>query len=399
MTATTTSVEKRAAFLPFSRPTIEEDEIAEVVESLRSGWITSGPKVMKFEEMFRERLGVAHAVAVNSATAGLHLAVAALNLKFGDEVIVPSLTWAATANVVELCGGRTVFGDVDPETLCLDTEDAARRITERTRAIMPVHFAGQPADLDAFHDLCDEHGLSLIEDAAHALGTEYRGVEIGATGGVAVFSFHPIKNITTGEGGMMVCNDGELADHYRLLRFHGVSRDAWKRYHRGGAPRYDVVEPGWKYNMLDLQAALGIHQFRKLDRFNRRREELAERYARLLADVPEICPLGRVAYPAKHAWHLYVVRLNLEAVDLPRDEFMQALGEENIGTGLHFPALHSSAYYRKKYGYQPGDLPVAEDAGERILSLPLYPLLTEQDQDDVMAAIKRVVVAHRRRQK
>ena len=387
---------KRSDFLPFSKPTIEEDEIAEVVESLRSGWVTSGPKVVQFEKMFRERLGVEHAVAVNSATAGLHLAVAALGLKPGDEVIVPSLTWAATANVVELCGGRTVFGDVEPETLCLDPDDVARRITERTRAIIPVHFAGQPVDMDAFRALCATHHLALIEDAAHALGTEYRGVEIGASESVAVFSFHPIKNITTGEGGMIVCRDDELADRYRLLRFHGVSKDAWKRYHRGGTPRYDIVEPGWKYNMLDIQAALGIHQFQKLDRFNRRREELAERYTRLLEGVPEIRPLGRTPYPAKHAWHLYIVRLDLEAVALSRDEFMQTLGEENIGVGLHFPALHNSTYYREKYGYTPGQLPVADEAGESLFSLPLYPLLTEQDQDDVVAALQRVIAERRR---
>jgi len=387
---------RRASFLPFSRPTIEDDEIAEVVESLRSGWITSGPKVVKFEEIFRERLVVEHAVAVNSATAGLHLAVAALDLKPGDEVIVPSLTWASTANVVEFSRGRTVFGDVNPETLCLDPEDTARRITACTRAIIPVHFAGQPADLDAFRGLCDKHGLALIEDAAHALGTEYRGVEIGASGNAAVFSFHPIKNITTGEGGMIVCNDGDLADRCRLLRFHGVSKDAWKRYRRGGRARYDIVEPGWKYNMMDIQAALGIHQFGKLDRFNRRREQLAERYARLLSDIPEVRPLGRVAYPAKHSWHLYIIRLDPRVSGLSRDEFIQALGEENIGTGLHFPPLHCSSYYREKYGYRPEDLPVAAEAGERILSLPLYPLLTEQDQDDVVAAIRRLIVTRRK---
>jgi len=285
---------------------------------------------------------------------------------------------------------------VNPDTLCLDPEDTARCITDRTRAIIPVHYAGQPADLEPLRRLAEAHGLMLIEDAAHALGTAYRGVEIGASGDLVVFSFHPIKNITTGEGGMILCHDDALADRLRLLRFHGVSKDAWKRYHRGGVPQYDVIEPGYKYNMLDLQAAIGIRQMAKLERFNARRRQLAERYSQLLASVPEIAPLGIVQYPAVHAWHLYVVRLDLEAVDIGRSEFMLALQEENIGTGLHFPALHLSRYYRERYGYQPGQLPHAEAAGESILSLPLYPLLTEDDQDDVVGAIKRVIAAHRR---
>jgi len=386
----------RNTFLKFSHPTLGDDEINEVVDSLRSGWITTGPKVARFEAMFRERLAVKHAIAVNSATAGLHLAVAALDLQPGDEVIIPSLTWAATANVVELCGGRVVFGDVDPETLCLDPEDTARRITDRTRAILPVHYAGQPADLDAFRALAAGRDIAVIEDAAHAVGAVYKDVEIGASGNTVVFSFHPIKNITTGEGGMILCRDDALAERMRLLRFHGVSREARNRYQRGGVPEYDVVEPGFKYNMMDIQAAIGIHQLAKLDAFNARRRELAERYAELLAPVPAIAPLGFAPYNAVHAWHLYIVRLDLDAISLSRGEFMQALQEENIGTGLHFPALHLSSYYREKYGHKPGDLPHAEKAGESIFSLPLYPLLTEDDQDDVVAALERVVAQHKR---
>ncbi len=383
--------------MPFSRPTVEEDEIAEVVDSLRSGWLTTGPKVGRFEAIFRERLGVTQAISVGSATAGLHLAVAALDLGPEDEVIVPALTWASTANVVELCGARVVFADVDADTLCLDPEDTARRITDRTRAVIPVHFAGQPVDLDAFQRLADEHDLAVIEDAAHALGAAYRGTEIGASGNVTVFSFHPIKNITTGEGGMVVCNDDALAERLRLLRFHGVSKDAWKRYRRGGGPSYDIVEPGWKYNMMDIQAAIGIHQMAKLDRFNSRRRELAERYDRLLGGVGELQRLARVPYPSTHAWHLYIVRLDTEAVALDRDDFMLALQEENIGTGLHFPALHTSSYYSAKYGHKAGDLPNAARAGASVISLPLYPLLDEADQDDVVRALLRVIARHRRR--
>jgi len=387
---------RRANPLPFSRPTIEADEIEEVVDSLRSGWITTGPKVARFEELFVARLGVTQAVAVNSATAGLHLAVAALDLRPEDEVIVPAITWAATANVVELCGARTVFADVDPDTLCIDPGDVARRVTPRTRAIIPVHFAGQPVDLDALQSLAREHGLVLIEDAAHALGARHCGREIGTTGDLAVFSFHPIKNITTGEGGMITCNDAALADRLRTLRFHGVSKNAWNRFRGGGVPQYDVLEPGWKYNMLDLQAALGLHQLGKLDRFNERRVRLAARYDVRLREVPELRPLAPTHYASASAWQLYVVRLDLQAVDLDRDDFMQALGAEGIGTGLHFPALHLSSYYARKYGYGPGSLPLAEAAGASILSLPLYPLLSESDQDDVLAAIGRVLRAHRR---
>ena len=387
---------RRELPLAFSRPTIEDDEIAEVVDSLRSGWITSGPKVERFEAAFRERLGVSQAVAVNSATAGLHLAVAALGLRPGDEVIVPALTWAATANVVELCGARTVFADVDPETLCIDPADVARRITPATRALIPVHFAGQPADMTALRALAVRHGLTIIEDAAHALGTVHRGVEVGASGDPTVFSFHPIKNITTGEGGMVVCNDAALADRLRILRFHGVSKNAWNRFRGGGVPHYDVLEPGWKYNMLDLQAALGLRQLAKLERFNAARRELAAAYASELRSVPELRPLGTVSYPAQHAWHLYIVRLELEAVTLDRNDFMQALHAENIGTGLHFPPLHLSSYYAGRYGHRPGSLPAAERAGERILSLPLYPLMTRADVADVVAAARRVIDAHRR---
>ena len=390
---------RRATFLPFSRPTLGAEEEAEVLDSLRSGWITSGPKVVRFEDAFRERLDAPHAVAVNSATAGLHVAVASLDLAPEDEVIVPTITWPSTANVVELCGARTVFADVDPATLCMDLEDARRRVTPRTRAIIPVHYAGQPCDLDGFRALARDAGAVLIQDAAHALGTAYRGVEIGAGLGpdeLVVFSFHPIKNITTGEGGMVILRDEARADRLRLLRFHGVSKDAWRRYQRGGAPRYEVLEPGWKYNMLDLQAALGLQQLKKLADFNARRAELAARYDRLLADLPQVRPLARVPWPHAHAWHLYVVRLELEALRIDRDALLGALGEESIGAGLHFPAVHLSPHYRDKYGYAPGALPRAEAAAERILSLPLYPLLSERDQEDVVAALGRLLARYGR---
>lgn len=382
-------------FLPFCRPTLESEEIASVVESLESGWITTGPKVLAFEGQFRERLGVPHAVSVNSATGGLHIALAALDIGPGDEVITTALTWPSTVNVIELLGARPVFADVVPGTLLIDPADVERKITERTRAIIPVHYAGAPADIDALETAIDARPIVLLEDAAHALGTQYKGVEIGAGRHTAVFSFHPIKNITTGEGGMVTTRDDELAERMRRLRFHGVSKDAWSRYGKSASPRYEVVEPGWKYNMLDLQAALGIEQMKKLERFNRVRGELAARYADRLADIRELRPLTRPPYPHVHAWHLYIVELDLDLLSIGRDQFMGALGEAGIGVGLHFTPVHLHRYYAQKYGFKLGDLPVSEAAGETILSLPLYPRLTTADQDRVVLAIRRVVESQR----
>ena len=383
---------RRADFLPFSRPVIEEDEIAEVVACLRSGWITSGPRVARFEEMVRARVGAAHAVALNSATAGLHVVLHALGVGPGSEVIVPSITWASTANVVELLGARTVLADVDASTLQLDPAEVARRLTPRTRAVIPVHYAGAPADLDAIRAVvAGRDDVTVVEDAAHAIGTSYRGRATGSGVTIAVFSFHPIKNITTGEGGMVVCDDAAFAERLRLLRFHGVSKDAWKRYARGGAPQYEVVEPGYKYNMLDIQAALGVVQLPKLDRFIAERRRLAERYDRLLADVAGIRPIGRVAYEAEHAWHLYVVRVDLARLSTGRDTIVADLAEENVGVGLHFTALHGHVYYRERYGLRADDLPHAAAASDEIMSLPLYPGLRDEDQDDVVAALQRVL--------
>ncbi len=386
----------RKEFLPFSRPTIGQAEIDEVVDSLRSGWLTTGPKVAKLEEEFSRWSGGQAAIAVNSATSGLHLALKTLDLEPDDEVITTPITWPSTVNNIEICGARPVFADVDRHTLQIDPYEIEKRISPRTRAIIPVHFAGAPCDLDPIRELCKEHDLALIEDAAHALGTWYKGRLIGADSQMAVFSFHPIKNITTGEGGMILCNDERRAARIRRLRFHGISRDAWKRYAKGGSPQYEVIEPGFKYNMLDLQAAIGLHQFSKLDEFNKRRQELAQNYDRLIKDIQEIVPLGVVSWPHQHAWHLYVVRLKIEAIKISRDQFLSELQEQNIGTGLHFPAMHLQRYYREKYGYGPGLLPHAEWNSIRLFSLPLYPLLKEDDQEDVIQALKVIIARYKR---
>ena len=393
----------RTEFLPFSRPTIEEDEIAEVVDSMRSGWITTGPKVARFEAMFREHLGVTDAIAVSSATAAWHLVVSALGFGPGDEVILPAITWPSMSNIVELAGARAVFADVHPDTLQIDADDVARCITERTRAVVPVHFAGAPCDIDALLRVIGERTIHLIEDAAHALGAGYAGREaalragsavgnqVGSAGRITLFSFHAIKNVTTGEGGLIACNDAALAKRLRLLRFHGITRDTWARVHGGGTADFEILVPGYKYNMLDIQAAMGLHQLPKLERFNARRAALAERYDALLASNPWVRPLPPVATPARHAHHLYVVQLDLAMLGLRaeggRDQFAQALAARNIGTGLHFPAVHLKKYYRERYGYNRADCPHAVALGESILSLPLYPAMTEHDVDEVVNAL------------
>lgn len=387
----------RPSFLPFSQPTIERDEIDEVVDSLTSGWITTGPKVKRFEAMFRELVGAPEAIAVGSATAGWQLVVAALGIGPGDEVIVPALSWPSVANIVELAGARTVFADVRSDTLQVDPADVARRITPRTRAIVPVHFAGAACDLDALRAVIGDRSIALVEDAAHALGTEYRGRLVGSDSAIALYSFHAIKNVTTGEGGMIACRDPALARRLRLLRFHGITRDTWERYAAGGTPDFEIEAPGYKCNMLDLQAALGLHQLRKLGRFNGRRAELAAQYDALLAAIPEVRPLAPVDYPARHAHHLYVVRLDTAQLGISRDEFLAALTRENIGTGLHFPAIHLKRYYRERYGYTEADLPNAAALGASIASLPLYPRLSNQDVADVVRAIERVVAHCRAR--
>jgi len=382
--------------VPFSRPSIGDEEIAEVVECLRSGWITTGARTSRFEAAFAAAVHAPHALAVTSATAGLHLAMQVLDLQPGDEVITTPLTWPATVNTIVLCGGTPVLVDIEPDTLNLDARLVADRLSPRTRAIVPVHFAGQPCDLDALLSLTRANDLRLIEDAAHALGAEYRGRPIGAIGDIAVFSFHPIKNITTGEGGMLTTADEGLARRLRLLRFHGVERDAWKAYGQTQLPLYDVVEPGLKYNLTDIQSAIGIHQLAKLDAFNAARERLARRYDAALADIPELLPLGRAAYPQRHVHHLYVVRVQLERLRIDRNGFMAAVLEAGVGVGLHFTAVHELTYYRQRLGDLRSALPNATDASRRIFSLPLYPGLSDEEQDHVIDVLRQVARAHRR---
>lgn len=384
----------RNPMLPFSKPDIGEEEIDEVVRCLRSGWITTGPLCARLEKDFQAATGARHAIAVSSATAGLHVTLLALGVGPGDEVIVPALTWPSTANMVVACGARPVFADIDRSTWNIDPASIARLLTPRTKVVIPVHFAGQPCDLDEIRRVLGAAGrddVQIFEDAAHAAGASYKGRPIGApaaNGSVAVcFSFHPIKNMTTGEGGLVTTDDDDLAARVKLWKFHGVQRDAWKAYSgKGPAPTtYDVVLPGFKYNLTDMQAALGVHQLKKLARFNARRAEIAAAYAEGLARAPGLTLPGRARYEHAHPWHLFTV--------LPprRAPFMERLRELGIGTGLHFEAVHLHAYYREKLGYAEGRCPVAEDVCARIVSLPLFPTMTDEDTGDVIAAVKEAL--------
>jgi len=376
--------------LPLSRPTLGEEEIREIIDVIQSGWITSGPRAKRFEEEFSRYVGARHAVAVNSCTAALHLALLAHGIGPGDEVVTSSMTWSATANMIEVTGAKPVFADVDRDTLQVTPETVAAAVTERTRAILPVHFAGQACDLDGLAANATPRGLTIIQDAAHAVGTEFCGRRIGSDGISACFSFHPIKNITTGEGGMITTDSDELAEKLRLLRFHGVNRDAWSRYGKVDSPRYETVTPGWKYNLSDLQAALGIHQLAKLDGFIQRRTHLAELYHAQIAGIDGVKPLGRAVGTSRHAWHLFVVTIEPDRFGCDRDRFMQSMAQHGVGTGLHFTAVHLHDYYRSRYGYASGALPNTEWASDRVVSLPLFPGMSDSDVSRVCEAIRAV---------
>ncbi|MBU1735834.1 MAG: UDP-4-amino-4-deoxy-L-arabinose aminotransferase [Verrucomicrobia bacterium] len=384
----------RKEFLPFSRPSITEADIQAVGEVLRSGWITTGVQAAKFEEEFAAYVGTRSAVALASATGGMHVTLRALDIGPGDDVVTPSMTWASTVNLIVLAGARPVFADVDRDTLMAGPDQIAAVLTARSKLIIPVHFAGAPADMDPIRQMAAKRGIPIVEDAAHAAGTEYRGHRIGASG-TAIFSFHPIKNMTSGEGGMVCAADTALLDVVRRLKFHGLGVDAFDRTMQGRSPQAEVVEPGFKYNLTDIAAVLGRRQLARLDEFNRRRTELALYYRRRLAEVDEILPLKDPPYPMRHAWHLFIVRLDSDRAGLGRDAFMEGLKQKNIGTGLHFRAVHLQKYYREKMGCARGMLPATEWNSDRICSLPLFPDMHPEDVDDVVVAIKDVLNEHR----
>jgi dTDP-4-amino-4,6-dideoxygalactose transaminase len=376
--------------IPYARPSIGEEEIAEVEACLRSGWLSTGPRAMRFEQALAAHLGVKHALGASSGTAALHLAVLAAGIGPGDEVVTTPMTWVSTANVLLHSGARPIFADVEPGTLNLDPARVAEAITPRTRALLPVHFAGLPCDQDALRSIADAHDLAIVEDAAHALGAAYRGRPIGTFGDATMFSFHPAKNLTTGEGGALVTDCDAIAARAQRLRFHGIEQNAESRFGGRGAGSYDVIEAGFKYNFTDLQAAIGLRQLDRLEDMNARRRVLAAAYVERLAAVPFVTPLDPAPYPHVHAWHLMVVRLEIEALDVTRDQVIAELREKGVAPGLHFVPLHLQTLYRPMVD-DPSRLAVATDAFQRILSLPLYPDMTDDDVTTVVDALADVV--------
>lgn len=376
----------RKEFLPFTRPAINEDDIAAVNNVLRSGWITNGPENAAFEAAMAEYTGAKHAVALSSATAAMHLLLLALGIGPGDEVITPSMTWVSIANMIELTGAKPVFVDINRETMLVEAEAVKAAITPRTKLIVPVHYTGAALDLDAIYAVAGD--IPVVEDAAHALGTFYKGRHIGGKHH-AIYSFHAIKNITCAEGGMFVTDDEELAASIRRWKFHGIGVDAFDRQNRGRSPQAEVIAPGFKYNLTDISAALGLSQLKRVDEINSMRRELAMLYREKLSGVDELRPLADPDYDFVHAWHLFVARVDSPAID--RNTFMAKLKELNIGSGLHFRSVHSQKYYREKYHIAPGTLlPNTDYNSDRILSLPLFPGMTEEDVNDVVEAAKTV---------
>lgn len=380
----------RATFLPFSKPGIDDSDINAATAVLRSGWITTGQNAAKFEEEFSNYTGAPASVALASATGGMHLALKALNIGHDDEVITPSMTWVSTANLIVLSGAKPVFVDVDRDTLLAAPELVEEAVTERTKLIVPVHFAGAPVDLDSFRQIAQKYKIPLIEDAAHAVGTEYKGKKIGSSG-TAIFSFHPIKNITTGEGGMFCADDTALVDRIKRLKFHGLGVDAFDRKMQGRSPQAETVEPGYKYNLTDIAAALGRSQLGRLEHFIRKRAEFAGLYTEKLKNIPELIPLKIPPWPMRHAWNLFIVRLDIDRARMSRDDFMEELKRLNIGTGLHFRAVHLQKFYSDYMGFERGMLPATEWNSDRICSLPLFPDMRAEDVDDVIDAIKKVL--------
>lgn len=384
-----------STFLPFHVPEIGEDEIEAVVSVLRSGWLTTGSKAKQFEQDFAAMIGAQHAIAVNSCTAALHLALEAIGLQEGDEVIVPTMTFTATAEVVTYFKATPVLADCMPGTFNIDPDAVERAITARTKAVIPVHFAGHPCEMDRIMDLAGRHELRVIDDAAHALPARYRGKMVGTIADITCFSFYATKTITTGEGGMITTDNPEWASRMRMMALHGLSRDAWKRYTAEGSWYYEIVSPGFKYNLTDIAAALGISQLQKSERFWKVRERYAGLYDAGFADIQELTR-PRVEPHVQHAWHLYVIQLDLDRLCIGRNEFIEQLQQHDIGCSVHFIPLHLHPYYRETWGYVPSQFPVAGAMYETIVSLPLYPKMTESDVQRVISVVRDLIQRYRR---
>lgn len=383
------------AFLPFHKALIEEEEIRAVLGVLKSGWLTTGPRVHEFEAAFARYVGAGHALAVNSCTAALHLALAAIGLTEGDEVILPTMTFAASAEVVLYFKARPVLVDCDEDSFHSGPQQILQAISSRTRAILPVHFAGAPCDMDSILDIARQHHLRVIEDAAHALPASYKGKRIGTLGDMTCFSFYATKTLTTGEGGMVTTENPEYAERVRLLSLHGISKDAWKRYTAEGSWRYDILEAGYKYNLTDFQAALGLAQLGKCDQMRTRRAAIAERYNQALASLDAFVTPA-IALDGEHAWHLYVIQVNQPALSISRDRVIEELSNRGIGASVHFIPLHLHTLYREHFGYRKGQFPNAEKRFEGAISLPIYPSMSSDDVDRVIGVLREIATEYRR---
>jgi dTDP-4-amino-4,6-dideoxygalactose transaminase len=384
---------RRESFLSFSPPAITDAEVEAVIDTLRSNWITTGPKTKRFESEFTNYLGAQEALAVNSCTGALHVALAALGIGPGDEVITTPMTFAASVNVIEHVGATPILADIETDTLNLDPAIVAQLITPRTRAILPVHYAGHPVDMKPIMDLAHKHDLRIVEDAAHALPAKYEGRMIGTIGDLTAFSFYATKNLTTAEGGMLT-GTPELIEQARIWSLHGMSRDAWKRYEKNGSWFYEIIAPGFKYNMTDIQAAIGLVQLQRLEEMQNRRYEVVKQYNEAFGLLDEIeTPTEREN--VQSAWHLYVLRLKLHRLMIDRNQFIEEMKARNIGTSVHFIPIHLHPYYRDKYGWKPEDFPVAYQEFQRIVSLPLHPSLTNQDVSDIIATVTDIVHRHK----
>lgn len=383
-----------ADYLPFHVPEIDDEDIDAVVSVMRSGWLTTGAKARQFEQEFAAKVGARYAVALNSCTAALHLALEAIGLQEGDEVLVPTMTFAATAEVVTYFKAKPVLIDCLPTTLNMDPELIERAITPRTKAVIPVHFAGQPCEMGSILEIARRHDLRVIEDAAHAFPASYKGKAIGSIGDYTCFSFYATKNITTGEGGMVTTDDPDQADRIRRMSLHGLSRDAWKRYTNQGSWYYDIVAPGFKYNLTDMAAALGLTQLHKAERFWKTRERYAALYAEEFRDLPEITPL-MIHDDVQHAWHLYVIQLDLDRLRISRQAFIEGLQQKQIGCSVHFIPLHLHPYYRETGQYSRADFPVASQAFDQMVSLPLYSKMSEEDVHRTIQVVRELILKGR----
>jgi perosamine synthetase len=383
---------RKEQIIPFHSADIGEEEAQAAVAVIRSGWLTMGPKTIEFEKLFAAYVGAKHAVGVSSCTAALHLALDAIGLKPGDEVLVPTTTFTSTAEVACYFKAKPVLVDVDAKTLCMDPVDAERRITEKTRAVIPVHYAGQPCDMDAIQAMAKRHGLRVIEDAAHALPASYHGVRVGAISELTAFSFYATKTLTTGEGGMVTTDNDELATRMRMMRLHGIGRDAWKRYSAEGSWYYEVLDTGFKYNLTDIQSAIGIVQLKKCDQMREARVKVAHRYSEAFGAERSL-EVPTIMEGCETAWHVYPLRLNLETLSITRSEMIEKLKKRGIGTSVHFIPLHMHPYYKNTYGYRDEDFPVASQQYQRYLSLPIFPRMTESQIDYVIENVLEIIKA------